>query len=102
MSRGAITLAVWKTPLPPGTQRRKVVPKAGGRSPLAVAWNTRGRRSRKPRSGEDRTSTQERFVTVAPFSRYALIMDINKMLSDLRLERDQISEAIVVLERLTI
>jgi hypothetical protein len=34
--------------------------------------------------------------------RYALKMDINKMLADLRVERDQISEAIVVLERLTI
>jgi hypothetical protein len=29
-------------------------------------------------------------------------MDINKMLSDLRTERDQLSEAIVVLERLTV
>jgi hypothetical protein len=33
---------------------------------------------------------------------YAGKMDINKMLADLRTERDQISEAIVVLERLTI
>jgi hypothetical protein len=29
-------------------------------------------------------------------------MDITKMLSDLRVERDQISEAIVVLERLSV
>jgi hypothetical protein len=43
-----------------------------------------------------------KFVTAAPLSRYAVTMDINKMLADLRTERDQISEAIVVLERLTI
>jgi hypothetical protein len=43
-----------------------------------------------------------KFVTANPFSRYAGKMDINKMLADLRMEREQISEAIVVLERLTI
>ena len=41
-------------------------------------------------------------MTLAPLSRYALKMDISKMLSDLRSERDQISEAIVVLERLSV
>ena len=41
-------------------------------------------------------------MTEHTVSRYAVTMDINKMLADLRLERDQISEAIVVLERLTI
>jgi hypothetical protein len=43
-----------------------------------------------------------KFVTAARLSGYAGKMDINKMLADLRIERDQISEAIVVLERLTI
>jgi hypothetical protein len=47
-------------------------------------------------------SLTQKFVTAAPLSRYAGKMDINKMLADLRTERDQISEAIVVLERLTI
>jgi hypothetical protein len=46
--------------------------------------------------------THIKFVTAALLSRYAGKMDINKMLADLRSERDQISEAIVVLERLTI
>jgi hypothetical protein len=41
-------------------------------------------------------------MTATRLSRYAEKMDINKMLLDLRMERDQISEAIVVLERLTI
>lgn len=41
-------------------------------------------------------------MTATRLSRYAEKMDINKMLLDLRVERDQISEAIVVLERLTI
>jgi hypothetical protein len=41
-------------------------------------------------------------MTATGLSRYAEKMDINKMLLDLRMERDQISEAIVVLERLTI
>jgi hypothetical protein len=47
-------------------------------------------------------ATYIKFVTADPLSRYAGKMDINKMLADLRTERDQISEAIVVLERLTI
>ena len=34
--------------------------------------------------------------------RYAGPMDINRMLSDLRTERDQIAEAIIVLERLSL
>jgi hypothetical protein len=41
-------------------------------------------------------------MTAAVLSSYAWIMDINKMLLDLRSEREQISEAILVLERLTI
>ena len=41
-------------------------------------------------------------MTATRLSGYAEKMDINKMLLDLRMERDQISEAIVVLERLTI
>jgi len=41
-------------------------------------------------------------MTATQLSGYAEKMDINKMLLDLRVERDQISEAIVVLERLTI
>ena len=41
-------------------------------------------------------------MTATRLSRYAEKMDINKMLLDLRMERDQISEAIVVLERLTV
>ena len=60
---------------------------------------TRGRRSKKPGRNEN---LAPRFVTEPTVSRYAVTMDINKMLADLRLERDQISEAIVVLERLTI
>ena len=43
-----------------------------------------------------------RRVTCLPLSRYALAMDINKMLAELRTEREQITEAIAVLERLTI
>ena len=35
-----------------------------------------------------------------PFGRYTLIMDTLKMLAELRAERDQISEAMVALERL--
>jgi hypothetical protein len=34
--------------------------------------------------------------------RYASKMDINQMLSDLRMEREQISEAIMVMERLSL
>jgi hypothetical protein len=34
--------------------------------------------------------------------RYPSKMDINKMLSDLRMEREQISEAIMVMERLSL
>lgn len=41
-------------------------------------------------------------MTATRLSGYAEKMDINKMLLDLRMERDQISEAIVVLERLTV
>ena len=41
-------------------------------------------------------------MTSTRLSGYAEKMDINKMLLDLRMERDQISEAIVVLERLTV
>lgn len=41
-------------------------------------------------------------MTVRTLSRYAWRMDINKMLADLRTEREQISEAIAVLERLTV
>lgn len=40
-------------------------------------------------------------MTQAGISGYAGDMDINKMLADLRTEREQISEAILVLERLT-
>jgi hypothetical protein len=60
-----------------------------------------GRRWRKP-GPINIQHAQKRFVTAAPLSRYAGKMDINKMLADLRTERDQISEAILVLERLTI
>jgi hypothetical protein len=41
-------------------------------------------------------------MTATLLSRYSEKMDINKMLADLRMEREQLSEAIVVLERLTI
>ena len=34
--------------------------------------------------------------------RYAVTMDINKMLAELRAERDQLAQAIVVLERLSV
>jgi hypothetical protein len=35
-------------------------------------------------------------------TRYPSKMDINKMLNDLRMEREQLSEAILVLERLSL
>ena len=100
--------------VPARENRNGLYPRIGRLGPecgvLPLLWLKERFRRRPTRAEGDRKSQAEvkiesaekRFVHSRSALRYALKMDINKMLADLRVERDQISEAIVVLERLTI